>query len=167
MLFKQNLLIKSETGVIGDALITSPGVRVVGKLPWRFDYIAEGIVQRGTYSSDNVSAHAYTGVLGWTVPGPSWMPRVSVEYDYASGDPTQKDGSRNTFDQFYPSNHNYYGMIDQFGWKNIKDFRTGFDCMVARKLKIRADYNDFNLATVQDSLYNSSGGSAGSRRASA
>ena len=160
VLFKQNLLIKSETGVLGDALVTSPGVRIAGRLPGRFDYVAEGIVQHGTYSSDNVSAHAYSGVAGWTVCNASWKPRLSAEYSYASGDPTQKDGSRNTFDQFYPSNHGYYGMIDQFGWKNLKNFRAGFDFIAAKKLKIRADYNDFNLATVQDSLYNSSGSSA-------
>ena len=50
-------------------------------------------------------------------------------------------------------------MIDQFGWKNMKNFRAGFDFVAVRKLKLRADYNDFRLATVQDSLYNSSGSS--------
>ena len=160
VLFKQNLLIKSETAVLGDALVASPGMRVTGKLRGRFDYTIEGIVQHGTYSSDNVTAHAYTACLGWTMSKSAWKPRFSVEYNYASGDPTQKDGSRNTFDQFYPSNHVYYGMIDQFGWKNLKNFRAGFDFMALKKLKIRTDYNDFNLATIQDSLYNSAGSAA-------
>ena len=160
VLFKQNVLIKSETGVLGDALVTSPGARVTGKLRGRFDYTAEGIVQHGSYSADTVSARAATACIGWTMSQASWKPRVSVEYNYASGDPAQKDGGRNTFDQFYPSNHVYYGMLDQFGWKNMKNFRAGFDFVAAKKLKIRADYNDFRLATVQDSLYNSSGASA-------
>jgi hypothetical protein len=159
VLFKQNLLIRSETSVIGDAIVSSPGVRLTGKLPGRFEYTAEAIVQRGSYSADRVSARAATGLLGWTVTGASWKPRVSIEYNYASGDPTAKDFSRNTFDQFYPSNHNYYGMIDQFGWKNMKNFRAGFDFTAGRKLKVRTDFNQFDLATVQDSLYNSSGSS--------
>jgi len=160
LLFKQNLRIKSETSVSGDAIIASPGLRIFGKFRGRFDYVAEGIVQRGSYSSDRVSARAGTALLGWTVSKSSWKPRVSIEYNYASGDPASNDLHRNTFDQFYPSDHRYYGMIDQFGWQNMRNVRAGFDFVAARKLKIRADLNDFRLATVQDSLYNSSGSSA-------
>jgi hypothetical protein len=160
VLFKQNLLIRSETSVLGDALVTSPGVRLTGKLRGGFDYIGEAIVQHGSYSADRVSARAASGLVGWTVAGAGWKPRFSAEYNYASGDPTTKDGNRNTFDQFYPSNHSYYGMIDQFGWKNMKNYRFGFDFVAAKKLKVRADFNEFYLATVQDSLYNSSGSSA-------
>jgi hypothetical protein len=159
LLFKQNLLIKSENSVTGDAIVASPGVRLSGKFPGRFDYAVEAIVQRGSYSADKVSARAATALVGWTVSNASWKPRVSAEYNYASGDPTTKDFNRNTFDQFYPSNHSYYGMIDQFGWKNMKNFRAGFDLVAAKKLKLRSDYNDFRVATVQDSLYNSSGSS--------
>jgi hypothetical protein len=157
LLFKQNLLIKSENGQLGNALVTSPGLRAFGTLPGRVDYIGEAILQVGSYSADKVKAHASSGVLGWTVVDVRWKPRVSVEYSYASGDAANKDGIRGTFDQFYPSNHGYYGMIDQFGWKNLKNFRTGFDVQLISKLKLRTDYNDFNLASVQDSLYGSSG----------
>jgi hypothetical protein len=158
ILFKRNLVIKSESSVPGDAIVASPGVRIAGKLPGRLDYIAEGVLQCGAWSADKVSARGGTALLGWTVSKASWKPRVSVEYTYASGDSTASDGARNTFDQFYPSNPSYY--IAQFGWKNMKNLRAGFDLVAAKKLKIRADYNDFNLATVQDSLYNSSGSSA-------
>ena len=51
-------------------------------------------------------------------------------------------------------------MIDQFGWKNLKNWRAGFDCRPLKKLTARLDFNEFYLATVQDSLYNSSGTSA-------
>ena len=157
LLFKQNLLIKSESGLVGDALVTSPGLRAFGKLPGRVDYTAEAIVQRGSYSNDRVSAFAYTATAGWTPFPASWKPRASIEYSYASGDSFNHDGIRKTFDQFYPSNHGYYGMIDQFGWKNLRNVRTGLDCQPHRKLKLRVDYNTFSLASVQDSLYNSSG----------
>jgi hypothetical protein len=159
ILFKQTLLVKSENGRLGDGLVTSPGVRVFGKIPKNFDYIAEVVVQRGTYSADRVAAVGQSYVLGWTIPGVDFAPRISAEYDDASGDAKAKDGSRNTFDQFYPSNHSYYGMFDQFGWKNLKNARTGLDCLVSKKLKVRADFNEFYLATIQDGLYNSSGSS--------
>jgi hypothetical protein len=158
VLFKQNLLIKSEDGRLGDALVVSPGVRIAGKAG-RFDYTTETVAQRGSYSSDSVRAHAASGVLGWTVSSATWKPRVSVEGNYASGDGGVKDGRRGTFDQFYPTNHLYYGMIDQFGWKNLENYRAGFDFMAARKLKVRADFNEFYLATAQDGLYSSAGSS--------
>lgn len=159
VLFKQTLLIKSETGVLGDSLVASPGVRVTGKTPGRLDYTLEGLEQWGSYSTDRVRAFAESYVAGWTVVNSAVKPRLSAEYSYASGDAAQKDGLRGTFDQFYPSNHGYYGMIDQFGWKNLKNWRAGFDCVLWKKLKLRTDFNEFYLATVQDSLYGSSGSS--------
>jgi hypothetical protein len=157
LLFKENLKIKSETGVVGDALVVSPGIRGYGTLPARFDYVGESILQRGTYSRDHVAAYGYSGVLGWTIADVKWKPRLSAEYNFASGDKKNKDGERNTFDQFYPSNHGYYGMIDQFGWKNLKNLRAGFDFKPLAKLSLRSDFNEFYLASRQDSLYGSSG----------
>jgi Alginate export len=157
LLFKQTLLIKSETGIGGDALVVSPGVRLFGKAPGRLDYVVELVVQRGSYSSDAVKALGQSYVLGWTITNKKWKPRLSAEYSYASGDATSKDGLRGTFDQFYPSNHGNYGMIDQFGWKNLKNWRGGVDFQITRKIRLRSDINDFSLATVQDCLYNSSG----------
>src|SRR5262249_12719365 len=150
----QTLLAKSEAGVSGDGLVTSPGLRIAGKAPGRLDYAVETLLQRGAYSSDRVIAFAPSYTAGWRVSGLGIQPRVSVEYSYASGDAALKDGIRGTFDQFYPSNHSYNGMIDQFGWKNLKNVRGGFDCVLWNQLKYRIDVNDFYLATVQDSLYN-------------
>jgi hypothetical protein len=157
LLFKQTLDVKSETKVLGDALVASPGARAFGIAPGRIDYAVEVVVQRGSYSTDKIVALGDSTVLGCTLWNASFKPRVSVEYNYASGDAANKDGERNTFDQFYPSNHNYYGMIDQFGWKNMKNARAGFDFQPLKKLKVRSDFNEFYLATVQDGLYNSSG----------
>jgi Alginate export len=157
LLFKQTLNVKSESGVLGDALVISPGARAFGTAPGRLDYTLEVVAQRGSYSIDNIAAFGSSSVVGWTILDRAIKPRISVEYNYASGDGTVKDGEHNTFDQFYPSNHNYYGMIDQFGWRNMKNARVGFDFLPYKKLKIRSDFNEFYLATVQDGLYNSSG----------
>ena len=59
---------------------------------------------------------------------------VAVDPDRHGELVSGKDGLRGTFDQFYPSNHGYYGMIDQFGWKNLKNRRAGFDCQPSKKL---------------------------------
>jgi len=124
LLFKQTANVKSESGVLGDALVLSPGGHAFGTAPGRIDYTLEVVAQRGSYSSDRVVALGDSSMLGWTLFDSVFKPRLSVEYNYASGDPAAKDGERNTFDQFYPSNHAYYGMIDQFGWKNMKNARA-------------------------------------------
>jgi hypothetical protein len=159
VLFKRNVAIKSETGLAGEALVASPGFRVTGKAPGRVDYAAEAVLQRGSFSSDRISAFAQSYVAGWTVVNTALKPRLSAEFTHASGDAAQKDGLRATFDQFYPSAHTYNGQIDQFGWKNLKNLRAGFDCAATRKLKLRFDFNEFYLATVQDSLYGTGGSS--------
>ncbi len=159
LLFKQALNVRSESGTLGDALILSPGARLFGMTPGRFDYTVEVVVQRGSYSTDRVSALGSSFAAGWTILPAAFKPRVSVEYNYASGSRSSTDGVHGTFDQFYPSNHLYYGMIDQFGWRNLKNARAGFDFVASRKIKIRTDFNEFYLATIQDGLYNTLGNS--------
>lgn len=155
--FKQTLNVTGETGGFGDALVATPGVRVFGRSKERFDYAVEVATQRGSYSADTVSALAGSYVAGWTLNQSAWKPRLSVEYNHASGDPSGKDGVRQTFDQLYPSNHPFYGIADQIGWKNMRNPRAGFDFQAARKLTFRTDFNEFYLATTQDCLYNASG----------
>lgn len=100
---------------------------------------------------------AGTYMLGWTLNESPSKPRFSIEFNHASGDRASKDGRRQTFDQLFASVHSVYGLADQVGWRNMRDVRSGFELFATRKLKIRADWNDFYLATAQDGLYNSSG----------
>jgi hypothetical protein len=113
--------------------LASPGLRVTGRLPRGFDYSGETVIQHG----GPAAGRAATGTLGWTIGSAAWKPRISAEYNYGSSH----------FDPLYPSNHNYYGMIDRFGWKDLRNYRVGFDFVAARKLKVRADFNDFAHAS--------------------
>jgi hypothetical protein len=54
-------------------------------------------------------------------------PRFLGEYDYASGNTRQNLNKLNTFDQQYPSDHNAFGLTDQFGFQNIKQERMNLD----------------------------------------
>lgn len=71
--------------------------------PATWDFELEGIIQRGSTSTgfaanaptQNVSAWFIHGDLGYTLTG-SWKPRISLEYDYASGD--QPGGRFGRFD---------------------------------------------------------------------
>ena len=48
-------------------------------------------------------------------------------------------------------------MTGQISWKNIEDWRAGLDFAPMKKLRVKMDFRDYWLATLQDGLYNSSG----------
>jgi hypothetical protein len=56
LLLQQTLGVNSETSKTGDALAASSGVRLVGNGPGRLDYTAKIVVQRGSDSTDRVTA---------------------------------------------------------------------------------------------------------------
>ena len=37
------------------------------------------------------------------------------------------DGDLDELDNFYPTNHKFYGFIDYFGWRNIIEAHLGVD----------------------------------------
>jgi len=80
-----------------------------------------------------------------------------VEFDHASGDPACKDGRRQTFDQMYSHNPNSTAVANLMGWRNMRNPRGGFEFLIAKKLKVQTDFNEFYLATTQDAYYNAYG----------
>lgn len=147
--------VRSEAGVVSKLDEKVPGIRWVGRLPRGFDYQIEMVKELGSVGTDDVSAWAGHWVLGKTFKT-RWTPRPWIEYNYATGDADAKDGSRGTFDQLYPTAHEKYGLADQVGWKNIRDFRAGIDTKPQKNWTLTAEYNNWFLANRFDALYNTS-----------
>lgn len=157
-LFYRTLLnVVSETGHHGEADSFNGGARMVGRLPGRVDYSTLLIHQWGAYARDGISALAGAHSIGWTINGSSWKPRISAEYDHASGDHGSKDGHHETYDQCYGGYHYQLGIADRLGWRNSRNRRVGVDFTPLAKLKLVTDFRDLSLATVQDALYDASG----------
>jgi hypothetical protein len=154
---KTQLKVAGERGEIGNSHLYTGGFRVFGKLPGRFDYNAEMARQWGYYASDGIAAWAGTYTAGWTAVTTWWKPRLSADVHLASGDDALKDGSRGTFDQLYPSNHDFMGTGDQVGWRNLRSYKGGVEVSPTRKFKAMVDYRELYLASVQDGFYNSGG----------
>jgi hypothetical protein len=149
--------VTSEEGAPGSADVYTAGFRSVGNLPAGFDYATEMAKQMGHFSNDDIVAWAGYWIVGYTVPGVPLKPRLSVEYDYATGDKARGDGRAGTFDQLYPTNHSYYGIVDMEGWRNLRDFRSGINLVPHHTVKLTFDYNWFWLASAHDGLYNAAG----------
>ena len=151
--WRRQSALKTESGVAGISNFGTVGVRWVGKLPANFDYATEMDRQAGSLGTDTISAWAGHWVVGKTLPNAHFKPRVSVEYNYASGDHNSKDGTRGTFDQLYATAHDKYGLADQVGWKNIRNARAGVDLKLARKWGLTGRYDAWWLADPHDALY--------------
>ena len=156
LLWRTQPRVKNEVGVLANVNEKITGVRWVGKLPQGFDYGAEVVDEAGYLGTDQIRAWATHFVIGRTTKM-LWTPRVFAEFNFASGDKNSKDGIRGTFDQLYPTGHDKYGLSDQVGWRNMKDFRTGLETKPRKNLTASVVYNDLYLASRFDAMYNAGG----------
>jgi len=154
---KHSDLVAGELGARGEGRVYAPGTRLAGLLPNRMDLVAEIVVERGTLAGQPLAAWAGHYALGWVVTRSPKRPRVFVEFNHASGDIDAADGRRQTFDQFYPTNHAKYGLVDQVGWRNMRDAAVGFDLAPRPKVKLTTTLHRVHLATTADGLYGASG----------
>jgi hypothetical protein len=148
---------RTEAGSLASLDQKIGGVRVAGaKLPGGFDYSIEMVREWGSLGTDDISAWAGHWNAGKTL-GAMFTPRVFAEFNFAAGDGNAADGMRGTFDQLYPSGHGKYGVSDQVGWRNIKDFRAGLETKPAKNVTAVFTYNNWYLASATDFLYSGSG----------
>jgi hypothetical protein len=134
----------------------TPGFRVAGKLPARFDYAVEMAVQRGSLGPASIKSWAGHWELGYSFDSRA-KPRVFVESNHASGTKSQNGRTWGTFDQIYPSSHNKLDFADQVGFRNIDQVRVGVQEKPGRGWSITETYESFWRASRQDGLYASSG----------
>lgn len=132
------------------------GARFYGPLPAHFGYSLEGIAQNGHLGLQSQRAFAwYTAGTHSSRVGN--MPlNVLVEYKGASGSHYGEDHS-STFDQLSPANHDKFGHMDLFGWRNLKTFKNLDTINLTKSLAFNVMYTDENLFSASDALYNSSG----------
>jgi hypothetical protein len=147
---------RAESNVFGALEQVTAGSRLVGKLPGRLDYNVEMDLQRGSLGPDEVRAWAGHWQLRESLRG-AGAPRLTAEYNFASGDADPTDGIRGTFDQLYATAHDKYGLADQVGWRNIHDLRIGFEVTPFKATPITLNYHSYWLAQKRDALYAASG----------
>ncbi len=132
-----------------------------------WDFYSESASQFGRYkftatgpSLDHL-AYALNLGAGYTFANTATSPRFGLEYNYASGDSNPNDGTHETFDNLYPTNHRYYGFMDFVSWQNIHDLRLMASIKPSKTLTVTADYHLFMLASDQDAFYTVNGTARG------
>lgn len=149
--------VKSKEGQVGNMDTLALGGRIVGKLRGGFDYNFEPLHEFGNYSNDRLNASGLLTGAGWIIGSSSWKPRISTDYEYASGDNAKKNYTRETFDNMFGFNWPMNSVTGQFAWKNLKDLRTGVEFSPFKRLTFKVDGRDLWLANINDGLYNALG----------
>jgi hypothetical protein len=132
------------------------GARLYGPLPAHFNYSLEGIGQTGHMGKSNQRAYAWFAGVTRPVKLGTMPLNLSLEYKEASGSHRGSDHSA-TYDQLAPANHDKFGHMDLFGWRNLKTFKTLETLNLNKAVAFNLMYTNENLFSASDALYNSSG----------
>lgn len=143
----------TSTGTLGT---NSYGARFYGPLPSHFGYSLEGIAQNGHSGLLNQRAFAWYSAATHDSRIASRPLHVLVEYKGASGSHYGENHS-STFDQLTPANHDKFGHMDLFGWRNLKTVKNLDTISLTKALDFNVMYTDENLFSASDGLYPSSG----------
>ena len=157
--------VTSQQGVVGSQTEVTFGSYYETKLPLGFDSSGTGDLQRGSYSNDSIHAGAAIVRGGYGTKRLPWQPHLEAEYDYATGSPHTNTDRIGTYDQEYPSNHNAFGLVDLFGFQNIKQDRLNL--LLAPRSKHGGDGDllllfqggSLHAATIHDGIYSGAGAS--------
>jgi len=149
----------SQQSIFGTETEVTMGIFVSGAFLHNFDYAATGMLQRGSFSNDSIHSGAGIVKVGYLAPSLPWKPRVQGEYDYATGNPHANPARISTFDQQYPSNHDAFGLVDLFGFENLKQRRTNLSLRPSAALTLLFQAGSLHVATIHDGVYSSSAGS--------
>ena len=132
------------------------GARFYGSLPAHFGYSLEGIAQNGHMGVENQRAFAWYSAATRTSHVFTLPLNTLVEYKGASGSHYGENHS-STFDQLTPANHDKFGHMDLFGWRNLKTFKNLETLNLTKALAFNVMYTNEDLFSASDALYNSSG----------
>jgi hypothetical protein len=128
-------------------------------LPHGFSSSGTGDLQRGSYSNDSIHAGAAIIRGGYAAANLPWKPHIEGEYDYATGNPHTNPFRIGTYDQQYPSNHNAFGLVDLFGFRNIKQDRLNFSLAPKENFLLLFQGESLHVASIRDGVYTGTGSS--------
>ena len=134
------------------------GARLKGRPGSRLDYSGEVVGETGTVGADPIRAWAASEGVSYAFTSSGLRPRIFAQHDIASGDSNPSNGTHKTFDTLYPTAHDRFGIVDQFGWQNIDAVRAGGTFEPHRRLSVSVQGLDFWAVSALDSVYNTSGG---------
>jgi hypothetical protein len=149
-------------GLFGDIRVFTLGGHWIGVYPLgpgRVDALFMGALQVGTYADAGPTsgvrdrdqlAGAVIGEIGYQLPELPWKPWLRAGVNWGSGDADLDDADRHTFFNLLPTNHLYYGSLDQFALQNLVDLFVQLRLSPHPKVGVELAYHRFLLDEEND-----------------
>ena len=119
----------------------------------------ELVYQVGSVRGLDLNAFAATAGFGYNFDAP-WKPRLYAEYNFATGDGNSADNDISTFQNLFPTNHKFYGIMDLFAWQNTHNAMLSFKVAPMKDVTAQVDYRAYWLADTGDVWYRANGTTA-------
>ncbi len=134
------------------------GARIKGdpKKLHGFEFEVEGALQYGEVRDLALNAAAIHAGAGYNIDV-AWKPRLWAEYNFATGDGNPGDNDIETFQNLFPTNHKFYGIMDLFSWQNMHNPMISVRVCPSEKVTAQVDYHAFWLANTDDVWYRANG----------
>jgi hypothetical protein len=91
--------------------------------------------------------------VGFTTKAPGLPLRLYGEFNYATGDRNPADTKTQSFLNLFPTNHKFYGGMDVFAWKNMREFAVTAAATFSKQTKARLEHHLFDLANTNDTWF--------------
>lgn len=128
--------------------IASPGIYLTGVPLQGLKYTGEFTIQGGRSANNTFFAFAVSGDLDYTFEKPSWKPTLNGGFAYATG--ASSNGKVDEFNNFFPTNHKFYGAADLIGLRNLIEGHAHFS-IKAPKRPVGARLGIYNFALANPS----------------
>ena len=136
-------------GDVGDSVNTLGARLVHRRESWRLDL--QGAYQFGDFGGLDHSAYMIHAGMEWELASGRWGVAVNV----ASGDEDPNDGDHGTFDNLYPLNHPYYGLMDLFSLQNVHNLELTYARPLFERTRLQLGWQSFWLDEEDtDAWYN-------------
>ena len=111
----------------------------------------QGAYQFGDFGGLDHSAYMIHAGMEWELASGRWGVAVNV----ASGDEDPNDGDHGTFDNLYPLNHPYYGLMDLFSLQNVHNLELTYARPLFERTRLQLGWQSFWLDEEDtDAWYN-------------
>lgn len=117
-----------------------------------YDWDVEGMIQNGSIGVRSIHAWATGAVVGRTFAASPFRPRLSLQFDAASGDKSLSDNQLNTFNPLFPSG-SYFNTAGYQTYANLLHVKAGLTVTPRDRLRLGAGIGGEWRETVTDAIY--------------
>ncbi len=118
----------------------------------RVDWDAEAMSQNGRIGSQTIRAWATGAVIGRTFGSTRFRPRISLQFDAASGDKSPTDHQLDTFNPLFPSGY-YFTTAGYTTYANLVHVKADLSVNPLPNVKLSSGIGVEWRETVADAIY--------------